>query len=132
MYCQQPFCGGKNEKETDQTGRNQEGNVIGRLAHTAAPVLNWAGVGDWIHQHICWTHQHSGSCHHKSCKAAVLLEQAAYDLDLGGESEYSPADFAKFVRQKQCHGFHSCNHRGCINAEMVKDWLAAQEKKKAA
>lgn len=103
-----------------------------RLARVGITARNWAGLADWIRQHYCWERQRTGQCGHKACNHAANLEQSALALDMGQPSDHDTADFDKFVRRKQCHAPHGCNHKGCAQAEGVREWLAEQDQKEAA
>jgi hypothetical protein len=100
----------------------------------------WFEVGDFLRTKRCFEQKKTGRCGCRAqpknaCGIATAMAESADNMGLGRPANHTPDEIYKLVAWKRCgksRRGRSCNHKACIRAERIVDWLATQTTQKAA
>ena len=93
--------------------------------------MGWNLVEQWAQDKQCFEAQRYGRCNCRSrkgnpCERHQAVQQACQAISEGQASKLTLEEILKHVGNYRCNesrwGKH-CNHRGCIRAEEIIDWL---------
>ncbi len=102
--------------------------------------ITWWVMSDWFEQKTCRQHRYDGACYclsgrkgHKRnpCKRTQAVADACKELAQGERPSIDLDEIETRAGHHRCK-YSRCNHKGCIEADVVLDWLATYRRQQAA
>lgn len=96
--------------------------------------MSWDTVYDWLRRHTCYEAQHTGTCSCPACKRTRAAMNTIIAFSIGTPTTGTIAQVIAVVHSKRCfksQAGHHCNHKGCVTAEQVIEFLSQTERKAA-